>query len=149
MRNARTASSPSVASNIRSNCALLDRVGQRGEAIEIVERLRDLGCAAMAVTHLSGEPARIGGASAQGARDLLFETADLGCAGRGRVEMIERRIRARFRRGGGEAAFMLGEGVGVERVLARQVLRMDEGLGAGDTGCGTPRAASRASPSPS
>ena len=46
--------------------------------------------------------------------------------------MIERRIRSRFRRGGGEAAFMLGEGVGVERVLARQVLRMNESLGAGD-----------------
>ena len=46
--------------------------------------------------------------------------------------MIERRIRARFRRGGGEAALMLGEGVRVERVLARKILGMDKGLGAGD-----------------
>ena len=47
-------------------------------------------------------------------------------------EMIERGIGPRFRRRGGEAALMLGEGVGVERVLAGQVLRMNEGLGAGD-----------------
>ena len=46
--------------------------------------------------------------------------------------MIERRIRSRFRRGGGETAFMLGEGVGVERILSWQVLRMNEGLGARD-----------------
>ncbi len=48
--------------------------------------------------------------------------------------MIERRICPQLRRRRGEAAFMLGEGVGVERVLPRQVLRVNEGLGAGDTG---------------
>ena len=46
--------------------------------------------------------------------------------------MIERRIGPRFRRRGGEAAFMLGESVGVERILSGQVLHMNEGLGAGD-----------------
>ena len=48
--------------------------------------------------------------------------------------MIERRICPGGRRRGGEPAFMLGEGVGVERVLARQVLRMHEGLRGGDAG---------------
>ena len=46
--------------------------------------------------------------------------------------MIERRMRSHFRRCRGEPAFMFGAGVGVERVLAGQVLRMNEGLGAGD-----------------
>ena len=41
-------------------------------------------------------------------------------------------MRSRFRRGGGETAFMLGEGVSVERVLPRQVLGMNKGLSAGD-----------------
>src|SRR5208283_2049793 len=41
-------------------------VGQRGETIEIIERLRDFRRAAMPVAHLPFEPARIGGASAQG-----------------------------------------------------------------------------------
>ena len=41
------------------------RIGQRGEAIEIVQRLGDFRRAAMAVAHLAGEPARIGGASAE------------------------------------------------------------------------------------
>ena len=39
-----------------------------------------------------------------------------------------------MRSGRGEAALVLGERVGVERVLARQVLRMDEGVRAGDPG---------------
>ena len=108
------------------------RVGQRGETIEIVQRLGDFRRAAMAVAHLALKPARIGGASTKRARDLLAQGADLRRAGDGRVEMIERRIRSRFRRGGGEPAFVLGEGVGVERVLARQVLHMNESLGAGD-----------------
>src|SRR5580704_13802699 len=86
----------------------------------------------MAVAHLALKPARIGGASTESARDLLAQSADPGGAGDGRVEMIERRIGPRFRRRGGEAALMLGEGVGVERVLAGQVLRMNESLGAGD-----------------
>ena len=42
-----------------------DGVGQGGEGVEIVERLGDLGRAAMAVAHLAGEPARIGGAAAK------------------------------------------------------------------------------------
>ena len=63
-------------------------------------------------------------------------------------EMIERRICPQARRRRGEAAFMLGEGVGVERVLPRQVLRVNEGLGAGDTGAER-RRRFRASPSPS
>ena len=46
--------------------------------------------------------------------------------------MIERRIGPCFRRRGGEAALMLGESVGVERILSGQVLHMNEGLGAGD-----------------
>ena len=46
--------------------------------------------------------------------------------------MIERRIGSRFRRSGGESALMLGDGVGVERVLARQVLHVHKCLGAGD-----------------
>ena len=48
--------------------------------------------------------------------------------------MIERRVRSRFRRRRGEPPFMLGESVGVERVLAGQVLRMNESLGASDLG---------------
>src|SRR5580704_16746012 len=86
----------------------------------------------MAVAHLPLKPARIGGASTERARDLLAQGADPGGAGNGRVEMIERRVAPRFRRRGGEAALMLGESVGVERVLAGQVLHMNEGLGAGD-----------------
>ena len=61
----------------RSNWRAADGVGQRGEGVEIVERLGDLRRAAMAVAHLAGEPARIGGAAAQRARDLLFERAHL------------------------------------------------------------------------
>src|SRR5580704_7668783 len=86
----------------------------------------------MAVAHLALKPARIGGASTESARDLLAQGADLRRAGDGRVEMIERRVRSRFRRRGGEAALMLGESVGVERILSGQVLHMNEGLGAGD-----------------
>ena len=56
----------------------------------------------------------------------------MGSPGADEVEMIERRIRARFRRGGGKAALMLGESVRVERVLARKILGVDKGLGAGD-----------------
>ncbi len=47
-------------------------------------------------------------------------------------EMIERRICSRFRRRSGEPTFMFGEGVGIKRVLPRQVLRVNESLGAGD-----------------
>src|ERR1700722_1094455 len=86
----------------------------------------------MAVAHLALKPARIGGASPERARDLLAQGSDPGGAGDGRVKMIERRTRSRFRRCRGEPAFMFGECVGVERVLARQVLRMNESLGAGD-----------------
>ena len=57
-----------------------------------------------------------------------------GAPGAVEFEMIERRIRPRLGRRGGEAAFMLGEGVRVERILTRQVLRVDKGLGAGDAG---------------
>src|ERR1700722_6721044 len=46
--------------------------------------------------------------------------------------MIKRRICAHFRCSRGEAAFVLGKSVGVERVLAWQVLHMNESLGAGD-----------------
>ena len=41
-----------------------DEVGQRGEGVEIVERLGDFRRAAMSMAHLAGEPARIGGAAA-------------------------------------------------------------------------------------
>ena len=58
-----------------------DGVGQRGEGVEIVERLGDFGGAAMAVAHLPGEPARIGGAAAQRAGDLLLERRTFGVAG--------------------------------------------------------------------
>src|SRR6185437_5332080 len=87
---------------------------------------------AMPMAHLAGEPARIGGAPAKRAGDLLGKGADLRRLRHGRVEMVKRRSGSRFRRGGGEPALMLGEGVGVERILPRQVLRMDKGLGAGD-----------------
>ena len=109
------------------------RIRQGGETIEIVQRLGDFRRAAMAVAHLALKPARIGCASPERARDLLPQGSDLGDAGDGRVEMIERRMRSRFRRSRGEPAFMLGEGVGVERVLARQVLRMNKSLRAGDS----------------
>jgi hypothetical protein len=46
--------------------------------------------------------------------------------------MIKRRSRSRFGRRGRESAFMLGEGVRVERVLPRQVLPVNKSLGAGD-----------------
>src|SRR6185437_16933412 len=87
---------------------------------------------AMPMAHLAGEPARIGGAPAKRAGDLLGKGADLRRLRHGRVEMVKRRSGSRFRRGGGETALMLGEGVGVERILPRQVLRMDKSLGAGD-----------------
>ena len=48
--------------------------------------------------------------------------------------MIERRLGADMRGRGGETALVFGEGVGVERVLSRQVLHVDEGVGAGDAG---------------
>ena len=48
--------------------------------------------------------------------------------------MVEGGTGADMRGRGGEAALMLGEGVGVERVLSRQVLRVNEGVGAGDAG---------------
>src|ERR1700722_14734844 len=111
-----------------------DRVRHRRETIEVVQRLGDFRSAAMPVAHLSLKPARVGGASTKGARDLLRKGTDLRRAGDGRVEVIERRVRSRFYRRGGEPPFMLGESVGVERVLAGQVLRVNEGLGASDLG---------------
>ena len=102
----------------------------------------------MAVAHLTGEPARIGGASAQRARDLLLERRTLATPGDGRVEMVERRIGARLGGGRGETAFMLGERVGVERVLARQILGVNK-ASAPATRARNAAAASRASPSPS
>ena len=59
--------------------------------------------------------------------------------------MIKRRTRSDLGRGRSESAFMLGECVGVERVLPGQVLRVNESLGAGDPGsklgCRFPRLA--------
>src|SRR6516164_2481260 len=46
--------------------------------------------------------------------------------------MIERGSRAGLGSRGGETPFVLSERVGVERVLPRQVLRVNKGLGAGD-----------------
>ena len=109
-----------------------DRIGQRGETIEIVQRLGDFRRAAMAVAHLPLKPARIGGASPKRARDLLPKVRILVAPGMVEFEMIERRIGSRFRRSRGEPTLMLGEGVGVERVLARQVLHVNKSLGAGD-----------------
>ena len=109
------------------------RIRQGGETKEIVQRLCDFRSAPMTVAHLALKPARIGGASTERARDLLAQGADPGGAGNGRVEMIERRIGPRFRRRGGEAALMLGESVGVERILSGQVQHMNEGLGAGES----------------
>ena len=49
-------------------------LGRRGEGIERIDALRDLGDATMAVQQHAGEPARIGEAAAHDARDLLGQT---------------------------------------------------------------------------
>src|SRR5208337_3166535 len=88
--------------------------------------------AAISMAHLAGEPARIGGAAAQRPGDLLLERADFWRPGSGRIEMIEDGLRADALGRGGKPPLVLGERVGVERVLSRQVLRMDERLRARD-----------------
>ena len=109
------------------------------KAKRLSTRLGDLGRAAMAVPHLAGEPARVGGAAAQRrARSPRRACAPSARSGSVASSVIERRRGAERRGGGGEAALVLGEGVGVEHVLPGQVLHMDEGVGAGDARRGTP-----------
>ena len=64
-------------------------IGRRGEGIERIDALRDLGDAAMAVRQHAGDPARIGEPAAHDARDLLGDAARLGRLGLAGVEMIE------------------------------------------------------------
>ena len=56
----------------------------------------------------------------------------MGASGAVEIEMVERRVRPDALRRGGEAALVLGEGVGVERVLPGQVLDVNEDFRARD-----------------
>ncbi len=75
------------------------------------------------------------------------ERAHLGRAILRRVDMIKARRRAQKFGGGGETAFMRGEGVGVQHILAGQILHMDEGVGAAHA-CGETTRSTGASGSP-
>ena len=65
------------------------RVGRRGEGVERIDALGDLGDAAMAVLQHAGDPARIGEPAAHDAGDLLGQPARLGRFGLAGVEMVE------------------------------------------------------------
>ena len=94
----------------------------------------------MAVAHLARDPARIGGAGAQHARDLLLQGARAQPPRPRRVKMRYESPRRPARDCGGETAFVLGEGVGVEHVLPGHVLHMNEGVGAARRAPRNPRA---------
>ena len=104
----------------------------RGEGVERIDRLGDLGDAAMAVAQHAGEPARIGQAAAHHAGDLLGDAPRLGLGGLARVEMVELGLVAEQRRGRGEAAGEIGDAVAVQKVALAVVLRMHQHVGRGD-----------------
>ena len=109
------------------------RIAQHRESIETVDRPGDFGGAAMAVTHLPGDPARIARAGPHDPGDFLRQRAHFDGAGARRLDMIDGRIVAEHLRGGRKATFMIDNGVGVENVLLVLVLNMNERVGGRDT----------------
>ena len=114
------------------------RMGGRGEGEQIVHALGDFRRASKTVAHLSGDPARIGGAGAKGPGDFFGKRARLGVLRIGGVEMVERRRGPGAFGRRGETALVIGEGVGIEHVLAGQVLHVNKGVGRRDAGAKLP-----------
>ena len=104
----------------------------RGEGIERIDRLGDLGDAAMAMVQHARKPARIGQSAAHHAGDLLGDAPRLGIGGLARVEMVELGLVAEQGGGRGEAAGEIGNAVAVQKVALAVVLGMDQHVGLGD-----------------
>ena len=65
-----------------------------GEGEQVIDGRRDLGGALVAVPHDPGDPARVGGAAAHDAADLLSQGADARPVGLRMIVVIDRRPRA-------------------------------------------------------
>ena len=84
------------------------------------------------MAHHAVEPARIGGARVNDARNFLIEAAHFrGVRPRG-VDVIKPGRRAEMMSRRREAALMGGEGVGVENVLSGQILHVNKSVGRAD-----------------
>src|SRR5258708_31192460 len=113
---------------------VVDGAGRRGEGEQIIDRCRDLGGALVAVPHDTGDPARVGGATAHDPADLLSQAADARSVRLRMVVVVDRRVAPRKAANrGGETAFELVIIVAVEQIVFAIVLVVDDGVGGGES----------------